>query len=122
MQSKSESKVDAFTCTQPCNNCPYRKDAPLKLWHKSEFQKLLKAEQTQFAPIYNCHKNNGSVCVGWLMKQLDNGCPSLMLRITMISKKVSHEYLDSLNSPSPLYQSVRSMIKANYPTIKQTAK
>lgn len=118
MQSKSESKVDIFACSQPCNNCPYRKDAPLKLWHKSEYEKLLKTEDKQFAPVYNCHKNNGSICIGWLMKQFENGCPNLTLRMVIISKKVGKEYFDSLNSPSPLYKNVKEMIRANYPRLK----
>lgn len=37
-------KIEPFKCTQPCSNCPYRTDAPLKLWHKSEYEKLLKTE------------------------------------------------------------------------------
>lgn len=117
MQSKSESKVDTFACTQPCNNCPYRKDAPLKLWDRSEYIKLLGEENKQFGGVYNCHKNNGSICIGWLMKQLENGCPNLTLRIIIISKKVGKEYFDSLNSPSPLYRNVRAMINANYPKL-----
>lgn len=117
MQSKSENKVDTFSCTQPCNNCPYRKDAPLKLWHRSEFSKLLEEENKQFGGLYHCHKNNGSICVGWLMKQLENGCPNLTLRMAIISKGVTAEYFDKLNSPSPLYKNVRAMIRANYPSI-----
>lgn len=119
MQSKSEATVDTFACSQPCNNCPYRKDAPLKLWHRSEFQKLLASENQQFGTVYNCHKNNGSICVGWLMKQLENGCPSIALRIAMIRKKPTKEYLDGLNCPSPLYKNVRAMIRANYPKLTQ---
>ena len=118
MQSKSEGKVDTFSCAQPCNNCPYRKDAPLKLWHKSEFEKLLIQEQEQFGSIYNCHKNNGSICIGWLMKQSENNFPCITLRIAMIKKKIDKEYFDRLNSPAPLYKNVKEMIKANYPNLK----
>lgn len=111
------NKVDTYHCTQPCSNCPYRKDAPLKLWDKIEFQKLLASENQQFGSIYNCHKNNGSICVGWLMKQLENGCPSISLRLSLIKNKIGKEYFDKLNSPSPLYKNVKSMIRANYPSI-----
>lgn len=112
-----ENRVNTFHCTQPCSNCPYRKDAPLKLWHKAEFIKLLHSENTQFGSVYNCHKNNGSICVGWFIKQLENGCPSIMLRIAMIRENPSKQYIDSLHSPAPLYKNVRAMIRANYPTI-----
>lgn len=117
MQSKSESKVHLFSCTQPCNNCPYRTDAPLQLWHKSEYEKLLAMESDQMGTIYGCHKNNGSVCVGWLMKQDENRLTSIQLRISLSKQKVTRDYLDSLHSPTPLYKNVAAMIKANYPTV-----
>lgn len=112
-----ENKVELFSCSQPCSNCPYRKDAPLKLWHRSEYQKLLRLESSQFGAIYNCHKNNGSICVGWFMKQLENGCPSIALRIAMIKRQPLQEYIKSLHSPSPLFKNVKAMIRANYPSV-----
>jgi hypothetical protein len=45
-----------------------------------------------------------------------------MLRVIIISKKVGKEYFDKLNSPAPLYKNVRSMIRANYPTILKKTK
>jgi hypothetical protein len=120
-ENPPQNKVDTFSCTQPCSNCPYRTDAPLKLWHRSEFKKLLESENKQFGSVYKCHKNNGSVCVGWLMKQLENGCPSIQLRLSIIQNKVGKEYFDKLNSPAPLYKTVKQMIRANYPSIKPLA-
>jgi len=61
-------KVPLFHCKQPCSNCPYRKDAPLRLWDKYEFKKLLQYESDMIGTVYKCHKQNGSICVGWLMK------------------------------------------------------
>ncbi len=110
-------KAGLFEATKPCSNCPYRKDAPLKLWHKEEFEKLLASENQQFGSIYKCHKNNGSVCVGWLMKQQENGCPSIALRLALIKAGNLREYFEKLSSPSPLYRNVKAMIRANYPRI-----
>jgi hypothetical protein len=107
-----------FKCSQPCNNCPYRTDAPLQLWHKSEYEKLLQMEQAQFGAVYGCHKNNGSICIGWLMKQDENNFPSIALRISLSKNNITREYLDGLHSPAPLYKSVKDMIKANYPRLK----
>lgn len=115
-------KVNHYTCTQPCNNCPYRTDAPLKLWHKSEYEKLLKLEDDYLGTIYGCHKNNGSICIGWLMKQDENNLRSIMLRISLSKHKVTREYLDSLHSPAPLYKNVKAMIKANFPSVLKTKK
>lgn len=115
-------KTLLFNCKQPCNNCPYRTDAPLKLWDKSEFETLLNSETDQLGNVYSCHKNNGSVCVGWLMKQDENNFPSIMLRIALSKHKVTREYLDALKSPAPLYKTVKQMIRANFPSILRNKK
>lgn len=120
--SECQEKVGLFEATKPCGNCPYRKDAPLKLWHKEEFQKLLASENQEFGAVYKCHKNNGSVCVGWLMKQKENGCPSISLRLALIKAGNIGDYLKKLSSPAPLYRNVKAMIRANYPSIKQKNK
>ena len=116
----TENKVPLFHCTQPCGNCPYRTDAPVKHWHKSEFKKLLETENDAMGATYNCHKNNGSVCVGWLMKQDENRLPSIMLRVALSANKITREYMDSLHSPAPLFKDVKTMIKANFPELLKT--
>lgn len=110
-------KVEAYTCLQPCGNCPYRTDAPLQHWDKSEYEKLLATENDYMGSVYGCHKNNGNVCIGWLMKQDENRFPSIMLRISLSKNNITREYLDKLNSPSPLYKTVKDMIVANYPEL-----
>lgn len=112
------SKIEIYKCTQPCGNCPYRTDAPLRLWAVEEYIKLLEMEKSQFGANYACHKANGSVCVGWLMKQDENRFPSILLRLSLSKNNVTRQYLDSLNSPSPLYKNVEEMVRANYPEIK----
>ncbi len=111
------NKVALFQCTQPCSNCPYRTDAPLRHWDKAEFETLLESETDQFGKTYGCHKNNGSICVGWLMKQDENRLPSIMLRIALSKHNITREYLDSLHSPAPLFNTVKEMIKANFPQL-----
>lgn len=111
------AKISLFECTQPCGNCPYRTDAPVKHWHKEEFKHLLEMENDQMGTTYLCHKNNGSICVGWLMKQDENRLPSIMLRISLSKHNVTREYLDSLHSPAPLFKDVKTMIKANFPEL-----
>lgn len=106
-----------YSRKQPCNNCPYRKDAPLKHWSIEEFKDLLANENTQFGTVYGCHKKDGHVCVGWLMNQDKNDFPSIMLRLSLSKNNVTREYLDALNSPSKTFQNVFSMCKANYPEL-----
>lgn len=47
-----------FKNNSPCSSCPYRKDAKLKLWDKSEYEKLIESNKNVMSPIYACHKNN----------------------------------------------------------------
>lgn len=106
-----------FTKKSPCNNCPYRKDAPLKHWHKDEYKRLLSTENELLGTVYGCHKNDGNVCVGWLMKQDENRFPSIALRMELSRKQITREYLDALSCKSPLYKNVKEMVKANYPEL-----
>jgi len=111
--------------TEPCNNCPYRKDAPLRLWHYSEFLKLLENDvkgisnpNEGLGQAYGCHKQNGNTCVGWLITQLKSDNPSLMARITAIRLQ-SGEFAENLKAAMAkdvdLYSSLKEMVIANYP-------
>lgn len=103
-----------FKSDTPCNNCPYRVDATRQLWHREEFKKLLANDDKQWAPVYACHKNNGCICVGWLMDQDRRNHPNLNLRMMLSKKSITREYLDSLHCPSEMYKSIEEMVKANY--------
>ncbi len=113
------AKVELFQCTRPCRNCPYRKDAPLQHWNKLEFEKVLKSENDFFGHVFKCHKNNGSACIGWLIKQDERRFPSLALRMELIKKNITRDYLDKLHCPTPLYEDVNEMIQANFPELLQ---
>lgn len=114
MSESSENRLQYYK-KSPCNNCPYRVDAPLALWSIKEYKKLLAYEKDFWGTVYNCHKKDGHVCVGFLMDQLSRDLPSIRLRIWLIKNKVSREYLDSLHCKSPLYDNVLQMCRANYP-------
>lgn len=109
--------MNMFKCNKPCGNCPYRTDAPLKLWAKEEFIDLKNKENDTMGAVYGCHKKDGTVCRGWLIKQDEKYLPSIALRIALSQNNVTREYMDSLSSPKPLYETVDDMIKANYPEI-----
>lgn len=108
-------KKEPFSKKAPCANCPYRKDAPLRLWSVEEFKDLAASETTPMGKVYGCHKGDGCVCVGWLMKQEEADFPSISLRVSLSRNNVTREYLDSLQSPAPLFDTVEQMCKANYP-------
>ncbi len=106
-----------FFRKQPCNNCPYRKDAPLQHWHQEEFKKLQEENTMQFGKVYGCHKNDGHICVGYLMLQDQNNLPNINLRMVLLKNNVTRVYLNNLFCKSPLFNSIEEMIQANFPEI-----
>lgn len=108
--------MEPFKCKTPCANCPYRKDAPLAHWSVDEFIDLQNSENDYMGKVYGCHKKNGSTCIGWLMNQDKRNMPSIALRISLIKNNVKRKYLDSLYCKSEMFETVKEMINANYPT------
>ncbi len=117
-----------LTQKHPCGNCPYRKDAPLALWAKDHFEDLLENEKDIVGKVYGCHKQNGSVCVGWAILQVNNDLPCNALRMEVLfgerGKKggLTFEYLESLKSPTPLFETVLEMSIANFPELTKIKK
>lgn len=116
------SKKKLFDRNRPCRNCPYRKDAPLQHWHIDHFQQVLDNEQEIVGKTFLCHKKDGCVCVGWLMDQDIRNHPCNALRMLLSKYEVTREYLDSLHSPAPMYDSVKEMCYTNYPQLIFTNK
>lgn len=104
-----------FSGTQPCKSCPYRKDAPLKLWDKYEFDKLLLEDKQMFGGTYKCHKNDGSCCKGWLINQDKRNHPNLALRMLFIKENITRAYLDKLTCKVEMFETIEEMADANYP-------
>lgn len=105
--------------TKPCNNCPYRKDAPLKLWSIEEFIDLMKKDNEPFSPVYGCHKNNGCICAGWLTDQDRRRFPNIMLRLLLSRQGTTRKILDKLeDNYKIMYSSIRQMAIKNYSKLK----
>lgn len=109
----------SYSKISPCNNCPYRKDAPLRHWSIEEFKDLLKSEEDYLGKVYGCHKKDGHTCVGWLMNQDQRNFPSIALRISLSQNKVSRQYLDKLKCKSPMFETVEEMCYTNYPELNK---
>ncbi len=101
----------------PCNNCPYRTDAPREYWEKSHFNELISEDKEMFGKIYGCHKNDQTICRGYLMDQDRRNFPNLNLRLSLCKHNVTREYLDNLKCDVPLFKSIKEMCKANYPEL-----
>jgi hypothetical protein len=108
-----------FNKTQPCQNCPYRKDAPLWLWSIEEFKKVVSSEKSEYGRVFLCHKKDGNACVGWLIDQDRRGLPSIALRVELSKAGITREYMDKLSSPAPLYDDIEQMCTANFPELKK---
>lgn len=105
----------------PCNNCPYRKDAPLRLWSYMEFEDLLEKDKDYLGSVYGCHKNNGKLCTGFVMNQDKRRVPSITLRIALSNKGITVADLDELKCKSELYETIEEMAHVNYPEIFDVA-
>jgi hypothetical protein len=110
-------KLDTKT---PCASCPYRKDVPVKTWHRSEFENLLAQDQDQFGRMFGCHKfrfrpsEEQHFCAGWLLDQKERGYPSLHLRMFLITNGITVEQLDEITSGGlDLYPTIKAMCLAN---------
>lgn len=106
-----------FHGKSPCTGCPYRKDAPVAKWDRSEFERLLALDSDVFTNAYACHRKDDTVCRGYLMDQLDRGLPNLVLQVLLLKHQVPVEYLNGLTCRSDRYPSVAAMAEANYPGI-----
>lgn len=107
-----------FCKQSPCNNCPYRKDAPLKHWSIDEFKDLMKADSDMMGASYGCHKNDGTLCTGFVMNQDKRGMPSIKLRMNLSQLGVTVANIDKLSCKSEMFKSIREMAINNFPSLR----
>jgi hypothetical protein len=104
-----------FSRKSPCKDCPYLKDAPLAKWDLGHFKDVLARDTELLGAIWECHNNDGCVCVGWLMDQDNRRLPSISLRIELNRHHITREYMDALHCKSEMFESVEAMCCANFP-------
>lgn len=104
----------------PCENCPYRLDAPRRYWDRSEFEGVLAAESAQFGKIFSCHKHAGlpeperGMCAGWLLDQKKRGVPSIVLRLALSMDGSSMRAFEAVSARGlRLFRSIYTMCRAN---------
>lgn len=115
-----EPKV--YAARKPCGNCPYRKDAPLRLWHRDEFKKVLDSEASPFGSVFGCHKQNGELCIGWVLDQRRRNVPSVAFRMALVGKDgeaIGKCLEESTDGGHELFPDVFSMCRANGVTSKK---
>lgn len=111
----------------PCAKCPYRTDAPLKLWHVSEFENLLRQDADEVGGhIFGCHNDGKKAkaqqrpCVGWLLDQRRRGTPSIQLRVALTKPEAAEAYERVHADGLSLYPSIADMAKANGCVVRRT--
>jgi hypothetical protein len=112
--------TDAAHMTRPCENCPYRMDAPRYHWHRDEFLSVLAAENSQMGSIFACHKQakmppaERGICAGWLLDQKKRGVPSIMLRIKLAQDAVARAAYEAVSGDGlRLFRTIKAMCRAN---------
>lgn len=61
--------TDQGPAKRPCGSCPYRRDVPSGVWHRSEYEKLPRYDgETWDQPVgaFFCHQQDGHLCAGWV--------------------------------------------------------
>jgi len=55
---------------EPCATCPYRKDVPSGIWHKTEYEKLREYDNLEnpALALFLCHQSPDRACKGWVMQ------------------------------------------------------
>lgn len=111
-----------YEAREPCKTCPYRKDVARRLWHPSEFEKLLHADADPImGPTFLCHLDGKKppevrgFCVGWLLDQRARSVPSIQLRLSLLRNKAAVDQLEEAHAPDgvDLYESIEQMCRAN---------
>ena len=104
---------------EPCGSCPYRKDAPLELWHRQEYESVYASEHAECigGSVFGCHatlKKDPEVCAGWLLDQKRRGIPSIPLRLRLMRLPDARAALDEVTDGGhETYDSALEMCAAN---------
>jgi hypothetical protein len=129
VQQRREAVAEASNVVEPkpCAKCPYRKDAPLELWMREEFERVLREDRKPLGlgNVFGCHKHGNRhragektpMCAGGVLDQLKRDMPSVMLRFHIAKSDNPQATYDALNSVSSegmeLYATIEEMCAAN---------
>lgn len=117
-RGEGEVKYDR---TEPCKSCPYRRDAPRKLWAPVEFENLLRQDADPLhGSTFGCHEGRKlplaeqRMCVGWMIHQKRNNTPSIMLRLQLRKNAALDDLYAKIDEKMPgLFRTLAAMCRAN---------
>ena len=102
-------------CRKPCNDCPWRKDAPPGHWHPDHFHSIWRTCQDDGTHIMQCHKSKPESeqilpCQGWVRVVGDE---AIGVRIGLFKGTITREELaDRAGVGVTLYASFEEMVRA----------
>ena len=105
----------------PCDTCPYRKDTPLGIWHRSEYEKLPAWDEPYCYPgMFLCHNGGdekNTICRGWMEVHEANLGVRLLTRTKV-------EFNEHNNQPTkiPLYASGKEAMEAGIKGIRRPSR
>jgi len=102
---------------RPCENCPWRVDAPRDYWDPQHFVKIWRSCQDDGTSIMLCHKSGAlpkedrsSVpCQGWIRVM---GFHAIGVRILAMQAKITAEEVEDRDGPD-LFPTFAAMMRAN---------
>lgn len=89
--------TELTVAVNPCESCPYRRDVPPGVWHRSEYEKLRDYDETHEPAlgIFLCHHSPNmeqeAICRGWLTVHAD----SIAVRLAVLQGNVTPDQRDA---------------------------
>ncbi len=102
----------AMKVRRPCENCPWRVDAPRRHWDPTHFTDIWRNCQDDGMNQMLCHKSTPTVllpCQGWVRVM---GFTAIGVRLAVMNGLVSHAEVEDRNGPQ-LFPSFGAMLRAN---------
>lgn len=97
---------------RPCNDCPWRLDAPRGVWPADRFQALFRSAQDDGLAAFACHHSTAERpvdCQGWVRVVGDS---SIGVRLAIAKGRVTVAELLDRTGPK-LFRSFAAMLRAN---------
>lgn len=102
---------------RPCNNCPWRIDAPREYWDPQHFVDIWKSCQDDGQNVMLCHKSNALPqerrrevpCQGWIRVM---GFNAIGVRLLVMRGEAELEEVEDKRGPE-LFATFAAMLRAN---------
>lgn len=101
---------------RPCNNCPWRVDAPRGHWHPDHFVDIWRNCQDDGLHVMACHKSTALpagapmlVCQGWARVL---GTDAIGVRLALVRGTLTPDEVSDADGPE-LFPTFRAMLRAN---------